>query len=67
MWQRLAARMLFVKLDVVAVDMHVAGGRARPAVRPGARVAAMFYRIRTIHLKLPSHSVARRHLRTDMM
>ena len=51
MWQRLAARVLFVDLDVVAVDMHVVGGRVRPAVRPGACVAAMLYRIRTIHLK----------------
>ena len=58
MWQRLAARVLFVDLDVVAVDMHVVGRRVRPAVRPGACVAAMFYRIRTIHLKLPSHTVA---------
>ena len=32
MWQRLAARVLFVDLDVVAVDMHVVGGRVRPAV-----------------------------------
>jgi hypothetical protein len=67
MWQRLAARVLFVDLDVVAVDMHVAGGRVRPAVRPDACVAAMFYRIRTIHLKLPSHAVARRHFATDMI
>ena len=59
MWQRLAAWVLFVDLDVVAGDVHVVGGRVRPAVRPGACVAAMFYRIGAIHLKLPSHAVAR--------
>jgi hypothetical protein len=50
MWQRLAARVLFVDIDVVAVDVHGVGGRVRPAVRPGACVAAMLCRIRTIHL-----------------
>ena len=47
MSQRLADRVLFVDVDVVAIDVHVVGGR----VRSGACIAAMLYKTRTIHLK----------------
>ena len=55
--QRLAGRVLLVDGDLVAVDVHVVGGRVRPAVRRGPGLGAGSCKIGIIHSKLLSYTL----------